>query len=472
MPLILTPVLLRDLPAVHTLSLSADQHSPTAAVLFPNHASATSVAHFTQQDEKDMQDPKSTSRHVIVRDAPNAGAAAEGKGEVVSYAMWNFFAGRGKDEGKEGADGAYYEEWPSDVNREAIAMLMGKAKKKREEIMGSGDYARRCGSLSPCLNISLTPSLKLLNIVLSRITIFVPILYSSIYQISTNLSHPSYIYLLKQLQSPSQTHTPPSPRQPLHLPPPPPPRRRLPAHILGSRPRRCALPAHIHRVLRPRPPRLPKARLPKSLHPDRRPPALRLLARARQHNPRAAREATRCVYRRGDALARAHECGSGDFPTRGGASVCGDGGRACSAGIFGRRGRAEQQAGSTNIVRPDKQRCNWSACDPPHECPHPRLRHRPHNPLHKSLHPAHQPHPRLGELQPLPLHLAPAATPPLAPWLQHRAHRRLLRPHGQSTRGLHARKAVCVPARCGRAARVAAEGGWEAVGGVGGEKGG
>ncbi|KAL6717672.1 hypothetical protein ACLMJK_005587 [Lecanora helva] len=149
MPLTLLPILLPDLPRIHTLSLSADSDSPTARVLFPHHASPTSVAHLTQQDERDMQDPRSTSRYVMVCDVPADGAEGVGvgevsggrRGEVVSYAMWNFFVESGEDgEGRDGG-GAYYDEWPSDVNKEAVETLMASGKRMREQVMGRGDYA-------------------------------------------------------------------------------------------------------------------------------------------------------------------------------------------------------------------------------------------------------------------------------------------------------------------------------------------
>ena len=139
MPLTLSPVLLSDLPSVHHLSLTADAQYATSRVLFPNAASKTTIAHLVAQDEKSMQDPRSTARHVLVRDVPTKAIAEEAKGEVVSYAMWNFFVGRTEGEGTE----AYYDEWPEDVNQEAVKQLFERGKKKREEVMGERDYCRR-----------------------------------------------------------------------------------------------------------------------------------------------------------------------------------------------------------------------------------------------------------------------------------------------------------------------------------------
>ena len=79
MPPVHSPVMLSDLPSVHKLNFSADQDSPTAQVLFPHYASKTSIAHMTQKDERNMQDPKSTSRHAMVRDVPNDTQRQRGK---------------------------------------------------------------------------------------------------------------------------------------------------------------------------------------------------------------------------------------------------------------------------------------------------------------------------------------------------------------------------------------------------------
>ena len=58
----------------------------------------------------------------------------------MSYGVWNYFVGRGQDAGK--ADDAYYQELPSDVNKDAVETLLGLGKKKRDEVKGSVDYAR------------------------------------------------------------------------------------------------------------------------------------------------------------------------------------------------------------------------------------------------------------------------------------------------------------------------------------------
>ena len=143
MPLVLSEVLLSDLPEVHRLSLSADQQSATSELLFPNGPSEASITHLVKQDEKDMRDLSSTCRHVIIRDISGD---VQGKGEAVSYALWNFFVGRGKesigqkDEGG-GRDGAYYESWPPDANQEALGALVEMGRRKRESIMGHENYA-------------------------------------------------------------------------------------------------------------------------------------------------------------------------------------------------------------------------------------------------------------------------------------------------------------------------------------------
>lgn len=143
MPLVLSEVLLSDLPEVHRLSLTADQHSATAQLLFPNGPSEASIAHLVKQDEKDMRDLSSTSRRVIIRDVPGNGG---GKGEAVSYALWDFFVGKGREgrgqdnDGRRG-DGASHESWPPDANQEALGALVEMGKRKREGIMGDDNYA-------------------------------------------------------------------------------------------------------------------------------------------------------------------------------------------------------------------------------------------------------------------------------------------------------------------------------------------
>ena len=91
-----------------------------------------------------MRDLSSTSRHVIIRDMPEDDV--QGEGEVVSYALWNFFVGRseegiGQNEEGGGGDGAYYESWPPDANQEVLGALVAMGKRKRERIMGQENYA-------------------------------------------------------------------------------------------------------------------------------------------------------------------------------------------------------------------------------------------------------------------------------------------------------------------------------------------
>ena len=120
MPLVLSEVLLSDLPEVHRLSLSADQHSATTELLFPNGPSEASITHLVKQDEKDVRDSSSTSRRVIIRDVPGDG---QGKGEAVSYALWDFFVGKSKERRGQDVEGgdrdsASHESWPPDANQE------------------------------------------------------------------------------------------------------------------------------------------------------------------------------------------------------------------------------------------------------------------------------------------------------------------------------------------------------------------
>lgn len=132
--------------------------SAAVQVLFPNLASKTSVEHFVKQDERGMRDFESTKRYVCVKDGE----------KVVSFAMWKFFVGRGKDgdgkgeqrgevkteeqprkedegKGEEKGGGDNGDDWPSDVNQDAIKVLFAQGIEKREKIMrGRGDYTCKC----------------------------------------------------------------------------------------------------------------------------------------------------------------------------------------------------------------------------------------------------------------------------------------------------------------------------------------
>ena len=91
-----------------------------------------------------MRDLSSTSRHVIIRDLPEDDV--QGEGEVVSYALWNFFVERGKEslgqnERGWGGNGTYNESWPPDSHQEALGALVAMGRRKRESIMGQENYA-------------------------------------------------------------------------------------------------------------------------------------------------------------------------------------------------------------------------------------------------------------------------------------------------------------------------------------------
>ena len=90
-----------------------------------------------------MRDSSSTSRRVIIRDVPGNG---RGKGEAVSYALWDFFIGKGREgkgqnDGGRGGEGACHESWPPDANQEALGALVEMGKRKREGIMANNNYA-------------------------------------------------------------------------------------------------------------------------------------------------------------------------------------------------------------------------------------------------------------------------------------------------------------------------------------------
>lgn len=162
MPLVVSPVLLPDLPAIQRLSLSVEADTATGSLLFPNGASETSIAHLVKQDEKDIRDPKCTCRHIIMRDVPEGtdtyGDDGKARGEIVSYAMWNFFIARekanteGQDEEGRVRDGAYYESWPPDAHHQALEVLVEMGRKKREGTMGQRNYA--CKYISMRLSMS------------------------------------------------------------------------------------------------------------------------------------------------------------------------------------------------------------------------------------------------------------------------------------------------------------------------------
>lgn len=83
---------------------------------------------------------------MVVRD--DVAGKGEGEGEVVSYALWEFFVGRRKvKEGECGGDrGA---SWPPDANGEVLGALVEMGRRKREGIMGGRDYA--CKSMGSIL---------------------------------------------------------------------------------------------------------------------------------------------------------------------------------------------------------------------------------------------------------------------------------------------------------------------------------
>ena len=101
-----------------------------------------------------MRDPNSTSRHIVVRDLPDGkdayGDDGKARGEIVSYAMWNFFVTpeeEGAAEEGVGGDsrrdegGAYHASWPPDAHHDALKALVEMGRKKREDIMGKKKYA-------------------------------------------------------------------------------------------------------------------------------------------------------------------------------------------------------------------------------------------------------------------------------------------------------------------------------------------
>lgn len=135
MPLLLSPVLLSELDAVHRLRLSINADQPIERFLFPNGASDISVATSAAQDRQGMADPKCAFRQVVVKDSES--------GDIVSYALWYFFTGTEEKDGEEGVVGAGWLDggWPSDANEEALDALVEEGTKKRKALMGTRPHA-------------------------------------------------------------------------------------------------------------------------------------------------------------------------------------------------------------------------------------------------------------------------------------------------------------------------------------------
>ena len=212
-----------------------------------------------------MRDLRSRSRRVVVRDVDvdvdvsgggdgdddDGGGKREGGGEVVSYALWEFFVGRGdesvgeKREEGGGGDGA---SWPPDANGEALGVLVEMGRRKREGIMGERDYA--CKSMwtlsyyghvcygrqlrvSSLINVS-----SLLYLLISRLAYF-----GIRYAISLIISQAISSIIESNLTVPIPMHQ--SPRKSLYSTHPPPARCRLPTYKMGSRSRRRPSTPHL-----------------------------------------------------------------------------------------------------------------------------------------------------------------------------------------------------------------------------------
>lgn len=123
-------VLASELEEVNRFHLSIDMNGPLERFVFPNGPSDITVATFTEQDRKSMHDPKSGSRPVVVKDSKT--------GEIVSYALWMFFTEDKKANEERGWLGG---EWPSDVNKEPLDVLVAEGNEWREGLMKGKPYA-------------------------------------------------------------------------------------------------------------------------------------------------------------------------------------------------------------------------------------------------------------------------------------------------------------------------------------------
>ena len=216
-----------------------------------------------------MRDPNSTSRHVIVRDIPDGedayGDDGKARGEIVSYAMWNFFVtpeeegtaveGVGGDRRRDGG-GVYYESWPPDAHHEALKALVETGRKKREDTMGNKRYA--CKYISLFIYVSTLRSLIAIKRNVSHV--LVRSLLSLIFQLAachlSCLLYQSIVLYLPTYTLPrSGVHYPyhahlfhPSPRIHLHLHHPPSNGRSFQIDRLWPCTRRRPSTSHIRRI--------------------------------------------------------------------------------------------------------------------------------------------------------------------------------------------------------------------------------
>lgn len=124
---VLLPASPSDLEAVVRVEFAACATDPGFSVIFPKGATLTSITHFVQSFENDMDnDP---SYHImIVKEAMS--------GEIASFAIWHFFPPRPQDE----IDREMLSQdfpLPDDANKEAGCRLMHNGIRKRHELVAA-----------------------------------------------------------------------------------------------------------------------------------------------------------------------------------------------------------------------------------------------------------------------------------------------------------------------------------------------
>jgi len=147
---VLLPATPNDLEQVVRLQFDACASDPGFTVIFPNGPTPSSIQHFVQQYENDM-DHDPTCHLMIVRDAMT--------GDIASFAIWHFYPARStEDVEKEMLSDDI--PLPADANRGAGRKMIHDGIRKRHEVvavhigMGRPYACRLALFLSPSL---LTP---------------------------------------------------------------------------------------------------------------------------------------------------------------------------------------------------------------------------------------------------------------------------------------------------------------------------
>jgi hypothetical protein len=124
---VLLPASPSDLEAVARVQFAACATDPGFSVIFPKGGTLTSITHFVQSYENDMDnDP---SYHImIVKEAMS--------GEIASFAIWHFFPPRHQDEIEQEM---LLEDFPlpADANKEVGCRLMHNGIRKRHELVAA-----------------------------------------------------------------------------------------------------------------------------------------------------------------------------------------------------------------------------------------------------------------------------------------------------------------------------------------------